>query len=238
MPFWVTHMMVADRVLEALPQLVRHEYCVGNIAPDCNVENEDWSSFTPPRAMTHWMGADRKNAADCQRFVEEYLLPRDPQTLQEASFLWGYYTHLVTDAEFQRTLRTPQHVHAAWQRIKAVPELAAGSEDMPETWDSVKLLIPKADRLGEIAAIEREYIDTHPSSGFWTEIRQLTSFPDYLEFLPPGAIVRKIGVLGYIPEGKETRYPYIAMTRTEYADFVDRAVQISVETIRQYWKER
>ena len=109
---------------------------------------------------------------------------------------------------------------------------------MPETWDSVKLLIPKADRLGEIAAIEREYIDTHPSSGFWTEIRQLTSFPDYLEFLPPGAIVRKIGVLGYIPEGRETKYPYIAMTRTEYAHFVDRAVQLSIETIRQHWKER
>lgn len=237
MPFWVTHMMVADRVLEALPQLSRHEYCVGNIAPDCNVENEDWSGFTPPRAMTHWMGADRKNAADCQRFVEEYLLPRNPQTVQEASFLWGYYTHLVTDAEFQRTLRMQQHVQAAWQRIKAIPELAAAGEGMPETWDSVKLLIPKADRLGEIGTIEREYLDTHPGSGFWTEIRVLTAFPDYLEFLPPGAIVRKVGFLGYIPEGRETKYPFTAMTRAEYAGFVDRAVQLSVETIRQYWKE-
>lgn len=238
MPFWVTHMMVADRVLEELPQLCRHEYCVGNIAPDCNVENDDWSGFTPPREMTHWMGAERKNAADCQRFVTEYLLPRNPQTIQEASFLWGYYTHLVTDAEFQRTIRDEARVRAAWTRIKAIPELAAAGEGMPETWDSVKLIIPKAERLEEIGAIEREYLSANPSSGFLTEIVGLESFPDLLEFLPPGAIVRKIGVLANIPQGSKSEHPYTAMTRDEYAAFVNRAVRLSVETIRQYWQQQ
>lgn len=236
MPFWVTHMMVADRVLQELPQLARHEYCVGNIAPDCNVENEDWSSFTPPREMTHWMGSGRKKAADCERFIHEYLLPRSPKTLEEASFLWGYYTHLVTDAEFQRTLREEARVKAAWTRIKAIPELAARSEGMPETWDSVKLLIPKNVRLGEIDTIEREYLDDNPHTGYLTEIVGLTSFPDLLEFLPPGAIVRKVGVMAWIPEKQLGEHPFTAMTREEYSDYIDRAVALTVEAIRSHEK--
>ena len=34
---WVSHLIVADKVLEKFPQLSRHEFCVGNIAPDCNI---------------------------------------------------------------------------------------------------------------------------------------------------------------------------------------------------------
>lgn len=46
---WVSHLIVADRVLEKLPWLTRHEFCVGNIAPDCNLPNEDWSDWVPSR---------------------------------------------------------------------------------------------------------------------------------------------------------------------------------------------
>ena len=47
MATWVTHLMVADRVLERVPGLDKHGFCVGNIAPDCNIENEDWTQFVP-----------------------------------------------------------------------------------------------------------------------------------------------------------------------------------------------
>ena len=40
MATWITHLMIADGVLERIPNLDRHGFCVGNIAPDCNVENE------------------------------------------------------------------------------------------------------------------------------------------------------------------------------------------------------
>ena len=55
MATWITHLMIADGVLERIPNLDRHGFCVGNIAPDCNVENEDWTAFTPSREVTHWM---------------------------------------------------------------------------------------------------------------------------------------------------------------------------------------
>ena len=53
MATWVTHLMIADGVLQHFPSLDRHGFCVGNIAPDCNVENEDWTAFTPSREVTH-----------------------------------------------------------------------------------------------------------------------------------------------------------------------------------------
>ena len=91
MATWITHLMIADRVLENVSELDKHCFCVGNIAPDCNVENEDWTQFTPTREITHWMSADRKVAADCDRFYEKYIEGRRHEigTEQELSFLLG-----------------------------------------------------------------------------------------------------------------------------------------------------
>lgn len=43
---WVSHLIVADRVLEILPKLRKHEFCVGNIAPDCNMPTLEESQFS------------------------------------------------------------------------------------------------------------------------------------------------------------------------------------------------
>ena len=233
MATWVTHLMVADRVLERVPELCRHEFCVGNIAPDCNVENEDWTQFTPPREVTHWMGAERKVAADCDRFYMECIKNRKHLigSKEELSFLLGYYSHLVTDAEFQRILRDKDRVAATWERIRQHTELSKLAVGMPENWDSVKRLINKHERMKDISTIEAEYIEEHPDSGYLTEIMGLQSFPDYIDYLPEGAIVRKIGVMGYLPEKEESQYPYVGMTREEYMSIVDSSVELVVAAI-------
>lgn len=61
MATWVTHLAVADKVMKEIPELDRRGFCVGNIAPDCNVENEDWTAFTPSREVTHWMSGKKKS---------------------------------------------------------------------------------------------------------------------------------------------------------------------------------
>ncbi len=68
MATWITHLMIADGVLAHLPALHRCGFCVGNIAPDCNVENENWTAFTPAREVTHWMQGKRKTVADAGDF--------------------------------------------------------------------------------------------------------------------------------------------------------------------------
>ena len=233
MATWVTHLMVADKVLEAAPELDRHGFCVGNIAPDCNVENEDWTQFDPPRAVTHWMSADRKTASDCDRFYTEYIADRrqEIQTEQERSFLLGYYAHLVTDAEFQRHIRDPQRIAATWERIKNHPVLSEKIADIPETWDSVKQLINGHQRMKDLYTLEAEYLKAHPDSGYLTEILPLKSFPDYIPYLPKGAIVRKIGVMGYLPKKDLGMYSFVAMTREEFSTFLSNATQQVIQGI-------
>lgn len=238
MATWVTHLMIADDVIKNFPFLSRHEFYVGNIAPDCNVENEDWTSFTPSREVTHWMGNKRKAASDCDRFLHEYIEKRENPDVKEESFLLGYYAHLITDAEFQRYIRDENRVKDTWDRIKRHSELRKQSKGMEETWDSVKILINGRERMKDIYSIEKEYLDSNPESGYLTDILGLEVFPDYVDYLPKGAIVRKIKVMGYMPVKVESLYPYIGMSQEEYFVFISRAKKMVVEAIESYKKSR
>ncbi|MCI9436631.1 MAG: zinc dependent phospholipase C family protein [Lachnospiraceae bacterium] len=233
MATWVSHLMIADSVLQRFPELDRHGFCVGNIAPDCNVENEDWSSFTPSREVTHWMSGRRKKASDCDRFYLECIEKRrkDIKTNEEYSFLLGYYAHLITDAEFQRFIRDEERVALVWKRILGHPALAEKASGMPGDWDSIKKLFAKDDRMKDIYSIEAEYLERHPESGYFTEILNLKTFPRYIDYLPEGAIVRKIGIMGYLPRKEAGEYPGLAMSKEEYLYFTDRATELVIRAL-------
>lgn len=47
--------------------------------------------------------------------------------------------------------------------------------------------------------------------------------------VPQGCIVRKIGVMGYLPEPDKSIYKFITMSRDEYANFVDDMIQLVVQ---------
>lgn len=230
MATWVTHLMIADSVLARFPALDRRGFCVGSIAPDCNVENEDWTAFTPSREVTHFMQGERKQASDCSAFCEAYILRRKDsiRSAEEYAFLLGYYAHLIADVAFQAMIRDEDRLKAAWMRIKENPALRASAAGMEETWDSAKRLIPRAERMRGIDAIEAEYLAAHPDSGYLTEILPLRAFPDYLDFLPRGCIVRKIGVMGYRPQSNPSPHSFIPVSRGEYAEFVDDAIQLVI----------
>ena len=236
MATWITHLMIADQILDGIHTLDRRGFCVGNIAPDCNVENEDWTSFTPSREVTHWMQGDRKTASDCDGFYEEYLVrrKREIRSNEHRSFLIGYYAHLLTDAAFQRFIRDEDRVAAAWKRIRADPILGPKAEGCPETWDAVKMLVSKQQRMEQISNLEAEYLVQHPQSGYLTEILPLKDFPDYIDYLPEGAILRKIGVMGWIPQVNRALPDPVTMTKEEYQGFVAD----TVEMIRAVFREK
>ena len=233
MATWITHLMIADSVLQHFPGLDRHSFCVGNIAPDCNVENEDWSAFTPSREVTHWMQGERKKASDCDDFYEQYIAKRRIQSPEEYAFLMGYYAHLITDAAFQKMIRDEDRVKAVWKRIKGNEDLRQRSAGMEETWDNAKKLIPKRVWVGHIYSLEAEYLKAHPDSGYLTEILPLKAFPDYIDYLPKGAIVRKIGVMGYLPKINEELGEWIALSREEYEAYIQETIQL---ILRQFAK--
>ena len=228
MATWITHLMIADGVLERIPNLDRHGFCVGNIAPDCNVENEDWTDFTPSREVTHWMQGERKKASDCDAFYKEYIEKRRNRigSSEEYAFLMGYYAHLITDAAFQKMVRDENRVKAVWNRIKENEDLRERSAGMEETWDNAKKLIPKRVWINHIYSLEAEYLNAHPDSDYPTEILPLKAFPDYIDYLPEGAIARKIGVMGKLPEINEGLGEWIAITREEYEAYIGDTIQM------------
>lgn len=233
MATWITHMMVADSVLQKLPWLDRRGFCIGNIAPDCNVENEDWTAFTPSREITHWMSGDKKIGSDADRFLNEYVLKRIDaiSSNEEYSFLLGYYSHLVADAEFQKMIRDTERVANVWKRIDADPEISSRAEGMAKNWDSAKIIIPKKDRFREIYSIEGEYLRQNPTSGYITEILPLNEFPDYIDYLPHGAIVRKIPKMTVKEGSLQPIEKYISITPDDVKAFAAAAVAIVTKKI-------
>lgn len=228
MATWVTHLMVADQVMKEVTGLDRRGFCVGNIAPDCNVENEDWTSYTPPREVTHWMRGERKAVADGDLFYEEYIWKRKDgiKSEEQYSFLLGYYVHLITDATFQRFIRDESRVKAVWNRMKADILWKEKADGYLEDWDSVRKVIPKEIRMNEIYTMEAEYLNEHPDSGYLTEIVPLKEFPDYIDYLPHGSIVRKIKIMGQIPKVDDSVVNPVSISREEYHSFVEHTVNL------------
>lgn len=173
------------------------------------------------------MSGRRKTADDCTEFYKKYVLARQAEikTSEELSFLLGYYAHLITDAELQRYMRDPARVANAWKRIKEVPELAEKTVGLAEDWDTVKKLFPTEDRMKDFYCMEREYLDEHPDSGWYTEIKGLEYFPDYIDYLPKQSIPKKIQMMFYDPLGENSAYPFLGFSREEYNRFVESTIK-------------
>ncbi|MCK8059992.1 MULTISPECIES: hypothetical protein [unclassified Fusibacter] len=74
-------------------KLDRGLFLIGNLAPDCNKANEDWSAFTPDAKITHFRSIGSK--CEPERFLSEYYAQSDE--ISRKSFILGYYAHLLTD---------------------------------------------------------------------------------------------------------------------------------------------
>jgi hypothetical protein len=85
----------------------------------------------------------------------------------------------------------------------------------------------------EIYCMEAEYLRANPTSGYLTEILPLIEFPDYIDYLPHGCIVRKIGVMGYLPEVDENLTNPISMSREEFIYFIDNTAALVVSKFRE-----
>lgn len=135
---WITHTFLAETLLmQGLP-LDKRGFCIGNIAPDCNVENADWSVFTPPREVTHWMTGTSKLTSDYEGFYRKYIDNNQLQCSEEFSFFWGYYCHLITDVLYQKFVRDPDRVSACFRRLFKLNSNTVQLSDSPQTFDTLK----------------------------------------------------------------------------------------------------
>lgn len=96
---WICHLRVAEKILHNLPNLNPPAFYAGSIAPDSGIPDETWTVFNPPKQVTHYMESDdgvyRIHDLDFYRAYQSGMTHNLSST--DASFLWGYYFHLLTD---------------------------------------------------------------------------------------------------------------------------------------------
>ena len=75
MATWIAHLRVAENILKHM-KLDRGRFLIGNLAPDCNRQNEDWSSFVPDVKVTHYR-ISGTTTTQPDRFLQEHYKTED-----------------------------------------------------------------------------------------------------------------------------------------------------------------
>lgn len=132
MASWMIHLRIADAFINTIKELDRTAFVMGNIAPDSGVPNSDWSSFSPPKAVTHYIRPADKGI-DVDAFCAAYFTPRhiSSYSLKEYSFFLGYYIHLLTDIQWSAKISRPTIKHHSEEYAE---NKKAFTEKMKEDW--------------------------------------------------------------------------------------------------------
>lgn len=177
MASWIVHLRIADKLLEKIPGLDAAQFAIGNIAPDSGVPDESGETFDPPYPLTHFesdKATIRYKVLNDLRFYREHL--QDKVSLkgdvEQYSFLWGYYFHLMTDN--------------LWSERIAVPT----QKEYAKEFDQIPGFIweVKKDWYG----LDFAYVRTHPQSLFWRVFLDAEYSMPYLHFFPLEAIPNKL----------------------------------------------
>lgn len=211
MATWIAHLRVAEKLLNKDYNIDKEAFIVGNIGPDLGVPNEDWSSFDPPTAITHWN--DENDIIQPERFYDKYLRNKKMDN-KEYSFKLGYYIHLLTDVEWTK-LHKKQKENEEYRRNL--------EEDKNFIW------IVKKDWYGH----DFIYVENYKESIFHTVFKHIENVPDYLDYFPKGAFTRQVKYIRdyYLGENEETKDNFIYLTKKDMDRFIEEATKVIEERL-------
>lgn len=209
---WMTHSRIADIVCAALP-LDKTAFAVGSVAPDCNIENADWTAFVPPREVTHFMRGKNKLTADCEGFYAQYIAQRAFDDPRARSYLCGYYAHLCADVAYGRFLRST----AQLDRMCARLHIASDPRDDGEArYQALKKTYSWDAIARDAIACALEYTNAHPEGAYKSILCSTRDYPDYSGLLPQGGIARKLRIITSAYDGFVPPKELMFMTANEY----------------------
>ena len=225
---WITHTHMADRLLQMGLPVDEIYFVIGSVAPDCNQENEDWTSYIPPREQTHFMQGKSKLTVDAEGFFAQHV--KNASTYLWRSFCLGYYAHLVMDRAWQRWIRDEKRVADSFCRLKAVPEMAEKLQGYPETYDTLKQVFGRAPRIRDVERLEQMYVQQNPHCSYERILRKTTDFPDIPGFLP-NAVNRKIAVMAPPVPEEPIQTDFLFFAPEEYEQLMETAVRETWDAI-------
>ena len=107
MATWLTHLRVAEKLLEDLENIDEASFFVGAIAPDSGRMVDDFT-YMPSKDISHWK---REGVSYEQRFLDnaEFFkkYAENEKDNKTYSFYLGYYVHILTDTIYVRDIIHP-----------------------------------------------------------------------------------------------------------------------------------
>jgi len=208
MATWIAHLRIAENLLRTFPELDRCAFSIGNVAPDSGIPNEDWTVFTPPTSVTHFM-----ENGECKdlTFLHEYLHPlrKDHFGEIETSFRVGYFCHLVADN--------------LWRFLIGRPTKA----NHPEKFDADPNFIWTVK--DDWYALDFVYVRSHPDSLYWTDFLNCKCPPITIPFLLEEGVRQRVDYIKtyYLREDDEIedllQQPRVYLHEAEINEYVDRS---------------
>ena len=211
MATWVTHFRITEQFIKSNLPVSKIDFLVGNIGPDCGIIGEDGKP-TPPKEITHFK-VNCKISSDS--FYNQYLTRISNFSSPEASYLLGYYFHLVTDEEWIK-LTNQKKKEIVFQSILNTP-------------DYTRLV--KRDWYGQ----DFLYLKNNKESIFWTDFQYINEYSEYLSIFPTGQTSKQIKNITrfYYEHTIPEDHNFIYITSEEMDDFITAAVQTLKEILAQ-----
>jgi hypothetical protein len=219
MATWIAHLRIAENLLGMIPGLDPHSFVVGSVAPDSGIPDEKWEKFTPPGEVTHFRAPKGSlyPSAD-KEFYRQHLAdaPFPGSDPKKASFLFGYFCHLVTDNLWHAMISVPTRERYQVE-FGTIPGFV---------WEV------KKDWYG----LDFEYVRSHPDSLYW-RVFLVCDYPiNYLEFLIPEGVRQS---LAHIQEYYQRQDAHaeervnrqrLYLTEPEMSHFVETATRTLLES--------
>ncbi|HBL07059.1 MULTISPECIES: zinc dependent phospholipase C family protein [unclassified Clostridium] len=201
MATWIAHLRIAENILKNMDDLDSIAFILGNVGPDSGVPNEDWSSFNPPKKITHWI--NEENNIDAERFFDRYL-KNNLMEYSKYSYVLGYYIHLLTDIEWSKFFNEKKKNALYNKKLK---------EDASFIWTI------KKDWYG----LDFLYLEKNSNFIFHTIFKNIDEVPDYIDYFPKGALMKQVKYITeyYLGDNEETKENFIYLNEEEMDKFID-----------------
>ena len=209
---WISHLRIAEKLLDYFPQLDEVTFAFGNLSPDSGIPNADWTEFDPPKEVTHFLRkGEGENAIHDLMFYEQYLANIKPEDdIKLYSFRLGYFFHLICDIMWAKRIG------------------AATKRDFKELFDKnpkEAVGIVKDDWYG----LDQLYVRDHPESLFWRVIMPTPNPPSYLPFIKNEALHHQYAhIRKYYSQQRDQWFlslPYHYLNEKTMSRIVDESVE-------------
>ena len=204
---WISHLRIAERLLDAIPTLDEVSFTLGSLAPDSGVPvpGNDYR-FEPPKEVTHFLnkGDDEGRIRDLE-FYRTYVVALDPAAdPARYSFGLAYFFHLIADNLWAiHMIPTHREAYAGLFEQKG----GQGWWDFKRDWYD----------------LDHKYVRDHRDSLFWRVLLDAPNPQCYFPFLVESALTTQLNHIRAFyaqpdPERVLDRpYPYLNdVTMTRY----------------------